>query len=73
MIWTNDISTVLFDPTYVHSSSMFMTISCIWQVTGDGEDKYLIATSEQPLCAYHLGDRIYPADLPIRWAMPNFS
>ncbi|GJN30593.1 hypothetical protein PR202_gb18908 [Eleusine coracana subsp. coracana] len=37
-------------------------------VTGDGEDKYLIATSEQPLCAYHLGDRIYPAELPIRYA-----
>uniref|UniRef100_A0A0D9VQS6 serine--tRNA ligase n=1 Tax=Leersia perrieri TaxID=77586 RepID=A0A0D9VQS6_9ORYZ len=34
----------------------------------DGEEKYLIATSEQPLCAYHLGDRIYPADLPIRYA-----
>ncbi|CAN6301917.1 unnamed protein product [Urochloa humidicola] len=38
------------------------------EVTGDGEDKYLIATSEQPLCAYHLGDRIYPADLPIKYA-----
>ncbi|GJN08772.1 hypothetical protein PR202_ga26727 [Eleusine coracana subsp. coracana] len=38
------------------------------EVTGDGEDKYLIATSEQPLCAYHLGDRIYPAELPIRYA-----
>ena len=23
------------------------------QVTGEGEDKYLIATSEQPLCAMH--------------------
>ncbi|KAK1652285.1 hypothetical protein QYE76_070090 [Lolium multiflorum] len=40
----------------------------LYKVTGDGEDKYLIATSEQPLCAYHLGDRIYPADLPIRYA-----
>ena len=36
------------------------------QVVGDGDDKYLIATSEQPLCAYHLEDRIYPADVPIR-------
>ncbi|KQK03614.1 serine--tRNA ligase [Brachypodium distachyon] len=40
----------------------------LYKVTGDGEEKYLIATSEQPLCAYHLGDRIYPADLPIRYA-----
>ncbi|KAF7050200.1 hypothetical protein CFC21_058591 [Triticum aestivum] len=40
----------------------------LYKVTGDGDDKYLIATSEQPLCAYHLGDRIYPADLPIRYA-----
>jgi seryl-tRNA synthetase len=27
------------------------------QVTGEGEDKYLIATSEQALCAYHQGKR----------------
>ncbi|CAM0871725.1 unnamed protein product [Alopecurus aequalis] len=40
----------------------------LYKVIGDGEDKYLIATSEQPLCAYHQGDRIYPADLPIRYA-----
>lgn len=50
-----------------------MTISFIRQVTGDGEDKYLIATSEQPLCAYHLGDRIYPAELPIKWVVSDFS
>ncbi|XP_047078149.1 serine--tRNA ligase-like [Lolium rigidum] len=40
----------------------------LYKVTGDGEDKYLIATSEQPLCAYHLADRIYPGDLPIRYS-----
>jgi len=49
-----------------------MTFNCIYQVTGDGEDKYLIATSEQPLCAYHLGDRIYPAELPIKWVIFSF-
>ncbi|MQL95271.1 hypothetical protein Taro_027937 [Colocasia esculenta] len=38
------------------------------EVTGEGEDKYLIATAEQPLCAYHLGDRVYPTDVPIRYA-----
>lgn len=40
----------------------------LYKVTGEGEDKYLIATAEQPLCAYHLGDRVYPADVPIRYA-----
>ncbi|KAG6511542.1 hypothetical protein ZIOFF_029610 [Zingiber officinale] len=34
----------------------------------EGDDKYLIATAEQPLCAYHLNDRLYPQDLPIRYA-----
>ncbi|CAI0419626.1 unnamed protein product [Linum tenue] len=33
-----------------------------------GDDKYLIATAEQPLCAYHIDDWIQPADLPIRYA-----
>ena len=32
------------------------------------EDKYLIATSEQPLCAYHMNDWIPEKDLPIRYA-----
>jgi len=43
-----------------------MTMGRICQVTGDGEEKYLIATSEQPMCAYHLGDGIHPDELPIR-------
>ncbi|THG15040.1 hypothetical protein TEA_012215 [Camellia sinensis var. sinensis] len=37
-------------------------------VTGEGDDKYLIATAEQPLCAYHLDDWIHPSQLPIRYA-----
>ncbi|KAJ4787235.1 Serine--tRNA ligase [Rhynchospora pubera] len=40
----------------------------LYKVTGEGDDKYLIATAEQPLCAYHLGDRVYPAEVPIRYA-----
>ncbi|CAL5088994.1 unnamed protein product [Urochloa decumbens] len=40
----------------------------LYKVTGDGEEKYLIATAEQPMCAYHLGDRIHPDELPIRYA-----
>jgi seryl-tRNA synthetase len=31
-------------------------------------DKYLIATSEQPLCAYHKGEWIPESDLPLRYA-----
>ena len=42
----------------------------LYHVTGsDGdEEKYLIATSEQPLCAFHLGDWIAPDTLPIKYA-----
>ncbi|KAL7227173.1 hypothetical protein ACSBR1_022104 [Camellia fascicularis] len=36
------------------------------KVTGEGDDKYLIATAEQPLCAYHLDDWILFPQLPIR-------
>lgn len=37
------------------------------QVTGEGDDKYLIATAEQPLCAYHLDEWIHPTELPLRY------
>ncbi|KAK9691877.1 hypothetical protein RND81_09G226100 [Saponaria officinalis] len=40
----------------------------LYKVTGEGDDKYLIATAEQPLCAYHLDDWMHPNDLPIRYA-----
>lgn len=40
----------------------------LYKVSGEGDDKYLIATSEQPLCAYHLGDSLHPTTLPIRYA-----
>jgi len=40
----------------------------LYKVTGSGEDQYLIATSEQPLCAYHRGERLATAQLPIRYA-----
>ncbi|KAL7247713.1 hypothetical protein ACSBR2_002596 [Camellia fascicularis] len=41
-------------------------VSCRAKVTGEGDDKYLIAAAEQPLCAYHLDDWIHPSQLPIR-------
>jgi len=36
------------------------------QVTGEGDDKYLIATAEQPLCALHRGSWMDPKTLPIK-------
>ncbi|KAL3677180.1 hypothetical protein R1sor_027128 [Riccia sorocarpa] len=40
----------------------------LYKVTGEGDDKYLIATSEQPLCAYHRQDWLDPKSLPLRYA-----
>jgi len=40
----------------------------LYKVTGEGEDKYLIATSEQPIAAYHRKEWLNPAELPIRYA-----
>lgn len=40
----------------------------LYKVSGDGEDKYLIATSEQPISAYYRGDWIEPQNLPERFA-----
>lgn len=37
------------------------------QVSGEGEDKYLIATSEQPLCAMHRQGWLEPEQLPRRY------
>ncbi|CAL9003416.1 hypothetical protein GBA52_018673 [Prunus armeniaca] len=38
----------------------------LYKVTGEGDDKYLIATAEQPLCSYHIDDWIHPSQLPLR-------
>lgn len=40
----------------------------LYKVSGEGEDKYLIATSEQPLCAYNYNERYQEKDLPLRFA-----
>ncbi|CAI9094359.1 OLC1v1030084C1 [Oldenlandia corymbosa var. corymbosa] len=40
----------------------------LYRITGDGVDKYLIATSEQPMCAYHMDKWIHPSELPLRYA-----
>lgn len=40
----------------------------LYKVTGDGEDKYLIATSEQPISAFHRHDWMNDSELPKRYA-----
>ena len=46
----------------------------LYKVSGKTDDpngsseKYLIATSEQPICAYHKNDWIDPKELPLRYA-----
>ncbi|ORY25346.1 hypothetical protein BCR39DRAFT_544387 [Naematelia encephala] len=40
----------------------------LYKVSGENEDKYLIATSEQPISALHSGENIEPKLLPIRYA-----
>jgi len=37
----------------------------LYKVGGDGDDKYLIATSEQPICAYHMGEWMEEKTLPL--------
>eukprot|EP00892_Ulva_mutabilis_P000617 jgi/Ulvmu1/10556/UM065_0010.1 len=39
----------------------------LYHVSGEGEDKYLIATSEQPLCAMMRGTWLEPEKLPQRY------
>jgi len=41
----------------------------LYKVVGNhGDEKYLIATSEQPISAYHRGEWINPQELPLRYA-----
>lgn len=37
------------------------------EVAGEGEDKYLIATSEQPLCAMHRHKWFEEKELPLKY------
>jgi seryl-tRNA synthetase len=39
----------------------------LYKVGGDGDDKYLIATSEQPICGYHMGEWMEEKSLPLRY------
>ncbi|CAM9322056.1 unnamed protein product [Pylaiella littoralis] len=40
----------------------------LYKVSGDGiDEKYLIATSEQPMCAFHKGEWLKESELPLRY------
>lgn len=40
----------------------------LYHVTGEeGDEKYLIATSEQPICGYHMGEWLDEKDLPLKY------
>ncbi|BDA47415.1 Serine-tRNA ligase, cytoplasmic [Coccomyxa sp. Obi] len=39
----------------------------LYKVTGEGDDKYLIATSEQPLCAMHRKQWFEESQLPLKY------
>ncbi|EKX49677.1 hypothetical protein GUITHDRAFT_67599 [Guillardia theta CCMP2712] len=39
----------------------------LYKVSGEGDDKYLIATSEQPICAYHRNLWVDPKELPRKY------
>jgi seryl-tRNA synthetase len=40
----------------------------LYKVSGEGDDKYLIATSEQTIASYHMGEWMDPESLPIKYA-----
>ena len=40
----------------------------LYKVQAQDDEKYLIATSEQPISAYHRKQMLKPAELPIRYA-----
>jgi seryl-tRNA synthetase len=66
--------TLLSTPYFMNKAVMAKTAQLadfdeqLYKVIGEaGEEKYLIATSEQPISAFHMGQWIDPAKLPIRY------
>ncbi len=66
--------TPLYTPVFMNQSSMSRVAQLeqfdeeLYKVTGESDDKYLIATSEQPIAAYHMGEWIDGKSLPIQYA-----
>lgn len=52
-------------PQYVHLTLAHLDI--MHQTAGEGEDKYLIATAEQPLCALHKDGWFEEKQLPLKY------
>lgn len=66
--------TPLQPPYFMHKSIMSGVAQLeqfdeeLYKLGTDGEDKYLIATSEQPICGYHKDEWIKEDTLPIKYA-----
>jgi seryl-tRNA synthetase len=66
--------TLLQTPFFMNKDVMAKTAQLeqfdeeLYKVTGEGEEKYLIATSEQPISAFHANEWLDPKSLPIRYA-----
>lgn len=66
--------TPLYTPVFMNQNSMGRVAQLeqfdeeLYKVTGESDDKYLIATSEQPIAAYHMGEWIDGKSLPIQYA-----
>jgi len=65
--------TLLSTPFFMNKSVMSKTAQLsdfdeqLYKVIGGPEDKYLIATSEQPISAYHMNQWINNTSLPLRY------
>jgi len=68
--------TPLYTPVFMNKNSMSRVAQLeqfdeeLYKVSEgpESDDKYLIATSEQPIAAYHMGEWIEPKQLPICYA-----
>lgn len=64
----------IYPPFFMNQSAMKKVAQLeqfdeeLYKVTGEGEDKYLIATSEQPIAAFHADEWIEDKDLPKKYS-----
>merc|ERR1711957_254455 len=71
---TNKGYTALQPPFFMRKEIMAETAQLeqfdeeLYKVTGDGIENYLIATSEQPISAYHRGEWMSEQEMPKRYA-----
>ena len=47
---------------------MAVELGIAGETAGEGEEKYLIATSEQPMCSMHRKDWYEKSQLPLKYA-----